>query len=205
MAPILGDRPGSARLYRFVSRLYDVLRPLFAGFRTTRKEYFESLRLGPEDRVLDVGCGTGESTRRLLSERRSVHGLDLTAGQVETAARKSQLESASFAIGDAMTLPYRSDTFDAVTSVGSVQHLPDVGAALSELHRVTKPGGTLFLVGPKRPSGMLTGAVADRLAHFIRPVEITERAIAAGWTRPLIRVVHMRYLARDAVVLTARA
>lgn len=205
MGPVFGDRQQSARLYRFVSRFYDTMRPLFAGFPETREAYYAFRDLEPEDRVLDLGCGTGASTEEVVGEDREVHGLDLSPKQVGMTRRKPALSEASFVVGDAMNLPYRDEYFDVVSSVGSLQHVPDVRAAMAEANRVTKPGGQLFIVGPKRPESTVGGAIADALMHFMRPVEMERLARETGWSAIDTELVHMEYLAREAVVLTARA
>lgn len=205
MGPLFGDRTQSARLYRFVSGFYDTFRPLFAGFPATREAYYRYRDLGPDDRVLDLGCGTGESTREIVGADRDVHGLDLSTSQVGMTNRKSDLDSASFVVGDAMTLPYQDDVYDLVSSVGSLQHVPDVPAALSEAHRVTVSGGQLFVVGPKRPESTVGGTIADALMHFMRPAEMERLAREAGWSDVETQMVHMEYLARDAVIVTGTA
>ncbi|MFB6094882.1 MAG: class I SAM-dependent methyltransferase [Halodesulfurarchaeum sp.] len=202
--PLLGDQQQTARLYRFVSRFYDVLRPLFAGFSGTRERYYSFLDLDGSDRVLDLGCGTGESTRPLLGDGREVFGIDLSPRQVKQASRKGTIGRASFVVGDGMALPFRADRFDAVTSVGSLQHFPDVSMALREAHRVTRSDGLLFVVGPKRPESQVGGAIADALMHFMVPQEMRSMARSAGYERVETHIVHMDYLARDALVLTAR-
>lgn len=205
MGPLFGDRQQSARLYRFVSRFYDTLRPLFAGFPATRAAYYQYFDVGSEDHILDLGCGTGESTRELGAQGGASYGIDLSPNQVDIANGKPALKSTSFVVGDVMTLPFQDGTFDAVGSVGSLQHVPDVGEALAEAHRVTTNGGQLFVVGPKRPEGAVAGAVADALMHFMRPAEMTRLARAGGWTDVETSLVHMDYLRREALVVTARA
>ena len=205
MGPLFGDRQQSARLYRFVSRFYDTLRPLFAGFPATRAAYYEYFDAGPEDLVLDLGCGTGASTAELATRAGSMVGVDISPQQVGVARGKSDVDDAAFAVGDAMGLPFRTDVFDGVASVGSLQHVPEVGAALAEAHRVTRPGGHLFVVGPRYPGNPVSAAVADALMHFMRPAAIERRARAAGWTDVKTRTVPMRYLARRALVVTGTA
>lgn len=208
MGTLFGDQRQSARLYRFVSRFYDTLRPLFAGFPGTRAAYYEFFDPEPGARVLDLGCGTGASTSE-LAERvdpvGGVHGLDLSPEQVGMASRKPALSAAAFVVGDAANLPYRDGVFDGVASVGSLQHVPDVGSALAEAHRVTAPGGHLFVVGPRRPDGHIAAAVADAMMHFMRPAEMERLARAAGWSDVETHLVHMDYLAREALVVTGTA
>lgn len=205
MGPLFGDRRGSRRLYRFVSRFYDTLRPLFAGFPKTREAYYRYRPIAPGDRVLDIGCGTGESTREVPTHAGALHGIDLSPDQVRMTEQKPDLDRANFVIGDAMSLPYQAETFDVVSSAGSIQHVPDLRAALAEAHRVTVPGGRLFVVGPKRPDSFVGGSIADTLMHFMEPEETKQVVRESGWESVDIHSVHMDYLARDAVVVTGTA
>lgn len=202
--PVFGNRRRVSRFYRHIARVYDRLRPLFAGFEGTRDRYFELLSLESDDRILDVGCGTGESMRRVLGADRSVHGLDVSPHQLAYAREKPALQGASFALGDATNLPYRSDSFDVVMSLGSLPYVPDVDAALEEAHRVTRPNGRLFVVGPLYPSHPIAQRLADALLHFLRPERFVRRCRRAGWSAVETEVVHMDWLARDALVVTAK-
>lgn len=203
--PLLGDRGRVATTYRYVAWGYDRLRPLFAGTKRTRDRYFDLLDVGPDDRVLDVGCGTGESMRRLVGDDRSVHGVDLSPFQLQHALNKPDLRDATVALGDATRLPYRDDVFDVVLSIGSLPYVPDIDAALEEAHRVTKPDGHLFVVGPKYPRTRLAQRVADAVMHFFEPSAFTDRCRRAGWRDVRTDSVHMDWLARDALVVRARA
>lgn len=203
--PIFGESGRVTWLYRYVAPVYDAFRPLFTGFAHTRAEYFSYLDLRPDDRVLDVGCGTGGSLRQVAGEDRDLHGVDLSPAQLRYAARKPDLADATVALGDATRLPYGDGTFDVVMSIGSLPYVPDVDAALAEAHRVTAADGRLFVVGPKDPEGAVGRAVADALMHFLDPEAFAERCRRAGWTDVRTATVHMDWLARDALVVWARA
>ncbi|UWG48355.1 SAM-dependent methyltransferase [Halanaeroarchaeum sp. HSR-CO] len=203
--PIFGNQYRAARMYRYVARFYDRLRPLFTGFAPTRKQYFSKLPLADDDRILDVGCGTGESMRRVAGGDREVHGVDLSPHQLRYATEKPSLQDATVTLGDAVRLPYQRDTFDVVMSIGSLPYVSDVDAALADAHRVTRPGGRLFVVGPRYPTNPIARRVADGLVHFLEPEAFTERCRAAGWSDIETETVHMDWLARDALVVTARA
>ncbi len=95
-------------------------------------------------RLLDVGCGSGWSSR-LLSERSfDVCGVDLTNDALEVS-RGRGLE---FAVGDAMSLPFASGSFDVVCAYQTLEHVPDPARALAEFDRVLRPGGAVCVVGP---------------------------------------------------------
>lgn len=94
-----------------------------------------------EQRVLEIGCGTGlilEKVARLASR---ALGLDLSLGMLGRARQKG-LEVVQ---ADLRALPFKDDSFDTVYSFKVLAHIDTIGAALEELARVTRPGGTLVL------------------------------------------------------------
>jgi SAM-dependent methyltransferase len=95
-------------------------------------------------RLLDVGCGTGWSSRLLSEKGFEVCGLDVTIDSLEVASG-SRLE---FRVGDAMRLPFESASFDVVCAYQTLEHIPNPARALAELDRVLRPGGTVCIVGP---------------------------------------------------------
>lgn len=152
-------------------------------------EGVERLGPGPADRVLDVGCGTGETTRQLLARTPNVHGVDLSEDQLETARRKPELRDAQFATADAQSLPYADETFDAVASVGAIMYWENPAAILRETKRVTRPGGEILVMGfnrrrtgPTRPVMNAQDVVNSMLFYRHGPEEATRLFRGAGWT-----------------------
>lgn len=130
---------------------------------------FEKALGGPfprVDRLLEVGCGTGYVGLNLcLSEPGLIgelHACDISRGMVdaclrnaaglglEVDARQSELERLDYADGE----------FDMVVGHAILHHIPDVPAALSEMHRVLRPGGVCVLAGEPTRVGDLMGQVA---------------------------------------------
>jgi SAM-dependent methyltransferase len=97
-------------------------------------------------RVLDLGCGVGWAAHLAVERGADVVGLDFSARALTLAAaidtRPHWLQ------GDGGQLPFADGSFDRVLSFGSLEHFPDVPAALGELHRVVRPGGRAVLVVP---------------------------------------------------------
>ncbi|WP_058270942.1 class I SAM-dependent methyltransferase [Olsenella massiliensis] len=104
------------------------------------------LETDPFDNVLDVGCGTGPVIELLAKKYPEKHfvGLDITPAMIE-AARSKGLSNAEFVVGDAESLPFGDEGFDAVLCSNSFHHYPNPGAFLREAHRVLRPGGKLIL------------------------------------------------------------
>ncbi|MGI9464406.1 MAG: class I SAM-dependent methyltransferase [Aestuariivirgaceae bacterium] len=101
-------------------------------------------------RVLDIGCGKGWLTRRLRAAGARPTGLECTPAQI-AAARESDpehLEDYVEGVGEA--LPFDDQTFDLAIFSQSLHHVPvaSMATALSEAHRVLKPGGHLYVLEP---------------------------------------------------------
>jgi ubiquinone/menaquinone biosynthesis C-methylase UbiE len=94
-------------------------------------------RFGAGLDVLEVGCGTGLVLQRIQRFARSATGVDLSPGMLERA-RQRGLDVSE---GSATELPFPDAAFDVTCSFKVLAHVPDVERALSEMLRVTRPGG----------------------------------------------------------------
>lgn len=101
-------------------------------------------------RILDLGCGTGEITRRLadLYPRAEVTGIDILEGNLVLARRDSATHGARvrYAVGDAFALDFPDSHFDLVVCRHMSQAVPHFDAVLDEIGRVLRRGGWLHLL-----------------------------------------------------------
>ena len=187
----------SQRFFDLWSRTYD--NPLLqaATYRPTQDLVLRSLRDQRPDRVLDLGCGTGLLTSRLVEELGvPTVGCDYSWGMVRRAAQRSR--DASWVQGDAMALPVASATFDAVVSTESFHWYPDQPRALAELARVLVPGGRAYLALVNPPTRVLTAVttrwsrIAGQPLRWPTPRQMRAMGTAAGFTvvsqRPVLRL-----------------
>lgn len=93
--------------------------------------------------VLEIGCGVGMDAFQMARHGLAVTGVDLTEVAVQTAHRRFQAAgiAARFLSADALHLPFASASFDYVFSFGVLHHAQDTAAAITEVHRLLKPGG----------------------------------------------------------------
>jgi ubiquinone/menaquinone biosynthesis C-methylase UbiE len=111
----------------------------------------EILRPRFGDRLLDVGCGTGELVRALaglVGAHGTVVGVEPSATMLDEARRRTGESSLRVELrsGDISRLDFDDATFDGVTSERVFQHLDSPASAIAELVRVTKPGGRLVVI-----------------------------------------------------------
>ncbi len=101
-------------------------------------------RLQPGARLLDLGCGSGIPTTKVLAERLDVVGVDFSTAQIEKA--RNNVPLARFVVADLTEVEFPDGSFDAVTAFHSLNHVPrEHHAALFErVARWLAPGG-LFL------------------------------------------------------------
>ena len=104
-------------------------------------------------RVLEVGAGTGFFLINLALagclEGAELHATDLSEGMLEVCRRNGGEHGLDIATrqGDAEDLPYEDGSFDLVIGHAFIHHLPVPGAAIAEMARVLRPGGTLVIAG----------------------------------------------------------
>ncbi len=100
-------------------------------------------------KVLDMGCGTGRFTIPLAVSGARMTGLDLTSAMLDQARAKAEDAQVriEFHQGDMAALPFPDNSFDVVTSMLALMHipLPDRQSVFSEVARVLKPGGRMLL------------------------------------------------------------
>jgi SAM-dependent methyltransferase len=140
---------------------------------------------GGEKTVLDVACGPGNVTRALASgvgEDGLVVGLDLVGGMLARAAADTAAPHVGYVRGDALDLPFRDATFDAVACFGALYLIEDPWRALDSMVRVLRPGGRLVVLTSRRPSVPLSRPGGGAL-HRLTGLRLFEDAEVTGFLR----------------------
>ncbi len=120
---------------------------------------FDRLDIGPSATVIDVGCGAGrhafEAYRRGANviafdrDESELRSVERTLRAMAEAGEASAPGSANVVLGDALNLPYANETFDCVIASEILEHIPRDTAAIAELIRVLRVGGTMAVSVPR--------------------------------------------------------
>jgi ubiquinone/menaquinone biosynthesis C-methylase UbiE len=133
---------------------------------------YERLGLRSGDKVLDLGCGFGRHAFEAARRGASVVALDAGRDEVNGVAAMfiAMVEAgelaegsvhASVVQGDALHLPFPDGAFDRVICSEVLEHIPDDLAAMRELARVLRPGGTMAITVPRFGPELINWALSD--------------------------------------------
>jgi len=152
------------------------------------------LRPGPEEFLLDAGCGTGVFTLDMLSCGARVVGLDLSLSMIRRARQKVRSSRLQVISADILNLPFPDNTFDKAVSITALEFIPDGQEAVKELFRVTRKGGivvvaTLNSLSPwaerRREEGQKGHPLFSK-AFFRSPGELAALTPVKGETRTAV-------------------
>jgi len=116
------------------------------------------------ERALDLAAGTGDIAFAIAARGATTIGLDITHRMLQLARLRSRGASARQALdvplinGDMIALPFKSATFDLVTTGYGLRNVPDLDTAIDEIARVLKPGGRLLSLDFNRPENAIVRA-----------------------------------------------
>ena len=157
--PVPRTKEEAKRFYDWLSRFYDLLAVFerkYAGMALA------SLSVNEGETVLEIGFGSGHCLRRIaqsVGQSGKAYGIDISAGMLEVTKgrlEKAQLMArAELYCGDAATLPYDDNTFDAVFMSFTLElfDTPEIPEVLREVKRVLGPGGRLGVVSMSKENG----------------------------------------------------
>ena len=151
----LEKQPGEvAAMFDGIAPRYDLLNDILSlgQVRLWRRVVARITGAKPGERVLDLAAGTGTSTLTFTATGADAVACDFSLGMLQAGHAKigagpqgSGRGRLGWVAGDALRLPFRDGAFDAVTISFGLRNVADTGAALTELRRVTRPGGRLVV------------------------------------------------------------
>jgi demethylmenaquinone methyltransferase/2-methoxy-6-polyprenyl-1,4-benzoquinol methylase len=153
-------RPGSGAMFDQIAGRYDLLNRLMSmGIdQSWRRKTVAAMALPSRARVLDLATGTADLALMIARQHpdAEVIGSDPSDRMLEVGVEKIERSGLGGRVrlekGDAQSLAYRDDSFDGCCIAFGIRNVPDRGAALSEMARVTKPKGRVAVLELGEPS-----------------------------------------------------
>ncbi|MGO8766597.1 MAG: bifunctional demethylmenaquinone methyltransferase/2-methoxy-6-polyprenyl-1,4-benzoquinol methylase UbiE [Limisphaerales bacterium] len=149
-------------LFASIAHRYDLLNDLqsFGLHRLWKRRVADLAGIKPGDRALDLCCGTGDIAFALAQRGADTVGLDFSAKMLEVAQTRLQNsklkpQNLKFLHGDAQQLPFRDNSFDAVTVGYGLRNLTSWEKGLAEMVRVARPGGRIIILEFGKPANPL--------------------------------------------------
>jgi demethylmenaquinone methyltransferase / 2-methoxy-6-polyprenyl-1,4-benzoquinol methylase len=160
---------GVRAMFDRIAPVYDLMnRVMTVGLDGRWRRATAESVVGPDDRVLDACCGTGDLALADARLGGTVTGVDFSERMLERARRKGP--DLDWVQGDLLALPFEDGSFDAATVGFGVRNVEDLPTGLRELRRVLRPGGRLGVLEITRPTGFLRpfyGLWFDRIVPLL--------------------------------------
>ena len=141
-----------------------------------RRHALKEIVDGTPQRILDVACGTGDSTisiARAAAEGTKVTGADISEGMMALVTEKAEkagvLDRIDLQVADGEALPYEEGTFDRVTCAFGIRNFEHKEKGLAEFRRVLKPGGKAVILELSVPQNRVIRWVYDLYFLHILP------------------------------------
>ena len=166
------------QMFDRIARRYDLLNGLMSlGLhRYWRRRAVQSLLVNHGHEFLDIGCGTGDLAIAVMQKAPTtrVTGIDVSPDMLARATVKTQKAGLSDRItyqqADATELPFRDASFDGIISAFCIRNIVDRSAALSEMRRVLRPGGTVAILELAAPRNPVLRLIHNTYTHHLIPL-----------------------------------
>ncbi len=142
------ERKKVSQLFSSIVDRYDLLNRILSLGQDQRWRRRLVKALLPAERFLDLACGTGDVALIAMGKGAGVFGLDASLQMLQRAVRKGFKR---VVVGDAMKLPFKDGSFDAVACAFGIRNFASVEASLREIYRVLRPGGRVGLLEFSKP------------------------------------------------------
>ncbi|MCG8182896.1 bifunctional demethylmenaquinone methyltransferase/2-methoxy-6-polyprenyl-1,4-benzoquinol methylase UbiE [Tenacibaculum piscium] len=155
----LGKKEQVVKMFDNISEDYDGLnRVISLGIDVSwRKKVVKLVGENNPQQILDIATGTGDLALMMASlHPQKIVGLDISAGMLEVGKQKISKENLSdtieMIVGDSENMPFKNETFDAITVSFGVRNFENLDKGLTEIRRVLKTGGKLVILETSNPT-----------------------------------------------------
>ena len=172
-----GKKEQVATMFNTISQEYDGLnRVISFGIDVSwRKKVVKIVSGNHPKQILDIATGTGDLALMMSKlNPDKITGLDISEGMLEVGkqkiARANLSDRIEMIVGDSENMPFKDDTFDAITVSFGVRNFANLDKGLKEIRRVLKPNGTFVVLETSNPTRFPFKQGYQFYTSFILPV-----------------------------------
>jgi ubiquinone/menaquinone biosynthesis C-methylase UbiE len=131
--------------YEYLLMNFDFGRHFY--LRSIVENLLQLSQLLPDKKILEIGCGNGVGSKHVLDifRPKDFIATDLDVRLIDIARKKHNGGKIKFEVGNATSLRFQNNEFDAVLGLSVIHHIPNWKDCIDELHRIIKPDGLLIL------------------------------------------------------------
>jgi demethylmenaquinone methyltransferase/2-methoxy-6-polyprenyl-1,4-benzoquinol methylase len=157
-------------MFTQIAKRYDLMNRLMTGGQDIRwrKMVIKLARVGNSSALLDLGTGTGDIAREAKTQfpQAKIIASDFTLEMMRVGRKNGAL---NFSTADALKLPHKDSSFDAVTSGFLMRNVINLNQAIEEQYRVLKKGGRIVVLDTTRPKKNILSPFIWIHMHFVIP------------------------------------
>ena len=156
-----------------IAKNYDLMNDLmsFGTHRLWKKELIDMMNIQVEDRIIDVGSGTGDLISLILSKQiiSKIYSIDLNNDMLKYGRKRFKSKKVEFIKANAENLPFESDYFDKYIISFCLRNVTNIKKALLEAYRVLKPCGIFYCLEFSSPKSNLINSIYNNYKKNIIP------------------------------------
>ena len=164
------------KLFSEVSKKYDLMNDImsFGTHRLWKKRLIEIMNINSNDKIIDVGSGTGDLTKIILKENKNVliYSVDLNLEMLNEAKKQfndQQKKNIKFINTNAENLPFENNFFDKYVISFCLRNITYIEKALYESFRILKPGGIFYCLEFSAPTSSVINKIYSKYKNKIVP------------------------------------
>ena len=164
------------KLFSEVSKKYNLMNDImsFGTHRIWKKRLIEIMNINSNERIIDVGSGTGDLSKIILKENKnvSIYSVDLNLKMLNEAKKQfndQQKKKIKFINANAENLPFENNFFDKYVISFCLRNITYIEKALHESFRVLKPGGIFYCLEFSAPTSGLVDIMYSKYKNKLVP------------------------------------
>jgi len=146
-------------MFNKISDKYDLLNTIlsFGIHHLWKKTCVKNINLEKDKKILDCATGTGDLALKIkaYNKKSEVYALDFSSKMLSIAKKKDKKNKIIFINGDILHLPFKDNSFNAITISFGIRNVDNIYLALNEMARVTKPGGKIIILEFGQPKNFI--------------------------------------------------